>query len=77
MELIEFLVGLLVRFDSYSYNYSYSYSLLDDRGRGRGGRGRDLRREGGRRFTDLGLYGPRREKSWEYPWPSVHRPWPK
>jgi len=68
------LVGLSVRFDS----YSYSYSLLDDRGRGRGrgGRIRDLRREGGRRFTDLGLYGPRREKSWEYPWPSVHRPWP-
>ena len=59
------LVGLSVRFDSYSfsYSYSYSYSLLDDRGRGHGGRRRDLRREGGRRFTDLGLYGPRQEKA--------------
>ena len=48
------LVGLLVRFDS----YSYSYSLLDDRGggRGRGGRVRDLRRKGGRQFTDLGRH---------------------
>ena len=66
------LVGLLVRFSSYTYR------SLDDRGRGRGrgGKVRDLWREGGRRFTDLGRYGPRREKSWEYPWPSVHRPWP-
>ena len=70
------LVGLLVRLDSYSY--SYTYRSLDDRGRGRGrgGKVRDLWREGGRRFTDLGRYGPRREKSWEYSWPSVHRPWP-
>jgi len=51
--VIEFLVGLLVRFDS--------YSSLDDRGR---------------RFTDLGPYWLRREQSWEYPWPSVHRPRP-
>ena len=49
------LVGLSVRFDS----YSYSYSSLDDRGRW---------------FTDLGPYWLRREKSWEYPWPLVHRP---
>ena len=31
-------------------------------GTGRGRR-RDLRREGGRRFTDLGRYGRRREKA--------------
>jgi len=42
----------------------------------RQGKRPDLWREGGRRFTDLGRYGPRREKSWEYSWPSVHRPWP-
>ena len=50
------LVGLLVRFDSYSYSYSYTYRSRDDRGRGRGGKVRDLWREGGRRFTDLGRH---------------------
>jgi len=44
------LVGLLVRFSSYTYR------SRDDRGRGRGGKVRDLWREGGRRFTDLGRH---------------------